>query len=145
MSSGDENTDEGWRPITPEHYALYEQAMARARALFDDERDDVAAVADDSFRMADEALALWGTIDTLKRIAEQQKVENALLRRGIEDAIHALTHLMKQSGKPDQSEIVSRVVQIVVPRLHQVLADENPYDETDAKACNLDDLRTEPE
>jgi hypothetical protein len=61
MSSGDENTDEGWRPITPEHYALYAQAMERARALLDDARDDVAAVADDSFRMADEALALWGT------------------------------------------------------------------------------------
>jgi hypothetical protein len=115
-------TDESWRPIKPEHYALYEQAMERARALFDDKRDDVAAVADDSFQMADEALALWGTIDTLKRIAEQQKVDNALLRRGIEDAIHTLTHLMKQSGKPDHSEIVSRVVQIVVPRLHQVLA-----------------------
>jgi flagellin-specific chaperone FliS len=51
----------------------------------------------------------------------------ALLRAGIEDAIQALTHLMKQRGKLDQGEIVSRVVQIVVPRLHAVLDGEDPY------------------
>lgn len=124
----DAGSDDGWQPIAPEHYALYEQAMQRARPLLDDEREDVAAVAGDSFRMADEALALWGSVEALTSLAKTKGRESALLRRGIDDAIHALTHLMKQSGKPDQSEIVSRVVQIVVPRLHQVLVGENPYE-----------------
>ena len=56
-----------------------------------------------------------------------RRASEDLLRRGIEDAIHALTHLMKQSGKPDQGEIVSRVVSVVVPRLHEVLAGDDPY------------------
>lgn len=107
---------------------LYEQTRERARPLMDDAREEVATVAADSFRMADEALALRGSMAALTSLVEEKRAESALLRHGIDDAIHALTHLMKQSGKPDQSEIVSRVVQIVVPRLHQVLAGENPYD-----------------
>jgi hypothetical protein len=122
------DTEAGWQPIAPEHYALYEQTMERARLLLEDEREEVAAVAGDAFRMADEALALWGSIDALTILAEKMRNEAALLRLGIDDAIRTLTHLMKQSGKPDQSEIVSRVVQIVAPRLHQVLAGENPYE-----------------
>lgn len=135
MSSNDPDTGkaaEGWRPIAPELYALSEQAMERARALVDDEREEVAAVAGDSLRMAAEVLALWGTIDTLQGNKVAYREERRLLRLAVDDAIHALTHLMKQSGKPDHSEIVSRVVQIVVPRLHQALAGEDPYDVGDA-------------
>lgn len=129
MSSEDRvGSTDGWQPIAPEHYALYEQTMEEARLLLEDEREEVAAIAGDAFRMAEEALALWGSVDALISCAEKKRNETALLRAGIEDAIGTLTHLMKQSGKPDQSEIVSRVVQIVVPRLHQVLAGENPYD-----------------
>lgn len=124
----DAKAQDGWCPISPELWAAYEHAKERARPLLDDEREEVAAVAGDSFRMADEAVALWGSVDALTGLAKMKQHESVLLRRGIDDAIHALTHLMKQSGKPDQSEIVARVVQIVVPRLHQALAGENPYE-----------------
>jgi hypothetical protein len=94
MSSDNQHVDspnEGWQPISPEHWALYEQAKGRARTLLEDEREEVAAVAGDSIRLADEALALWGSVDALIDLAEKKRNELALLRRGIEDAIHALT------------------------------------------------------
>lgn len=52
----------------------------------------------------------------------------ALLRAGIDDSIHTLCHLLKQTGKPDLDDIIRRVVTNVVPRLHAVLNGENPYD-----------------
>ena len=70
---------------------------------------------------------IYTLLDQLETLAAQPDLREALLRRGLDDAIHALTHLLKQTGKHDLDDIIRRVVANTVPRLHAVLQGEDPY------------------